>query len=135
MISQWFALGIFRVLRRKQCNSILALLAIPLLAEVDWDATYVEWFPIELKRTKFIFVPSAAEATRRRADETIVTDCGHDEIRPVTREEFADRGMSRDFADRAWNEFLEKSDIYTEYPMLKEQDRVKGYRNIRMASE
>lgn len=47
MVCQWFPIGIFRVLRRMHCTRILALLVIARLAEIDWDAISVEWFPLE----------------------------------------------------------------------------------------
>lgn len=60
---------------------------------------------------------------------------GHDEIRPVYSEQFADWGMSRDYAERPWHLFLKKGNDYTEYPILKEQERVTGYRNSAVALE
>lgn len=30
-----------------------------------------------------------------------LTDCGHDEIRTIYRDEFVDHGISRDFPERA----------------------------------
>lgn len=54
MIPQWFCMGIFRVLRRMLFNPILSLLAITLLAELDWDATRVKRFPFGYQRPKFV---------------------------------------------------------------------------------
>lgn len=45
-------------------------------------------------------------ASRRRADGTEATEGGHEKIRLVYREEFADRGMSYEFDKRAWHLFL-----------------------------
>lgn len=73
--------------------------------------------------------------TRKCADGTGGTKGGHDEIRPVYREEFADRGLSCVSTDWAWNIFLDNGEDYTEYPMLNEQDRVTSYRNNPVASE
>lgn len=67
--------------------------------------------------------------TRNRADEAGVTEGGHDEAFPVYREKFLDGSMSRRFAELAEQLFLEKKNDYTEYPILKEQDRVTGRRN------
>lgn len=53
-------------------------------------------------------------------------------LNSVNREKFADRGMSHDFSERAWDTFFEKCDDYTEYLMLVEQDRVTGYCNTPM---
>lgn len=43
--------------------------------------------------------------------------------------------MSRLFAEREWHIFYKKGDDYTEYPMLEEQDRVSGNRDIPVAPE
>lgn len=64
-----------------------------------------------------------------------MTGYGHDEIRPVCREEFADCGMSRDFAEQTLHLMLEKSDDYIVYLMLDAQDRVPGYQNSPLTSE
>lgn len=72
--------------------------------------------------------------TRRRADETEVTEKGHIEIHPIYREKFADRGMSHDFAERPCNLFLENRDDYSKYLVLHRPDRVTGYRNSLVAS-
>lgn len=45
----------FQVLRRTNCNPFLALQAIARLAKVDRNATGVEWFPLEYKRSMFFF--------------------------------------------------------------------------------
>lgn len=63
--------------------------------------------------------------TCKRADVSKVSEGGHDEIRPVYREEFANRGMSHDFAERAWHLLLKKGEDYTEYPAWEEQERVR----------
>lgn len=50
---------------------------------------------------------------RKRAHGTEVPEGGHDEIRPVYREGFADRVMSCDFNERAWHLALDKYANYT----------------------
>lgn len=55
VIRQWFAMGIFHVLRSMYFNAIFALLVIAWVVEVGWDATGVEWFPFDYKRTKIFF--------------------------------------------------------------------------------
>lgn len=97
---QWFATGFFRVLRGVHCNPTLASLAVARLAELDCDATGVEWFPFENERSQLIFILPAPGMTLKRADGTQVTDGGNDEIRPVYREKFADHRRSRDFSER-----------------------------------
>lgn len=82
-------------------NPISALLAIAWLAEVYWGATGVEWVPFEWEQTKCIFTAPVPWRTRKRANETEVSEGGHGEIRPLYREELTDRGMSRPFAERA----------------------------------
>lgn len=69
------------------------------------------------------------------ADGTEVTRGGHAEVCPIHREEFADRGMSRLFAERGWQFLLEMGDDYTMYPMLEDRDRVAGWRNSLVVSE
>lgn len=71
----------------------------------------------------------------KRANETEVSKGGHDEIHPVCREEFTDRGKSRDFAELARHLFIEKTGDYTDYPLVVEQDHVAGYRKRPVASE
>lgn len=64
-----------------------------------------------------------------------VTDCGQDEIRPVHREDFADRNLFCELSVRVCHLFLKKGDDYTEYPSLERQDRVTGSLNSLEASE
>lgn len=66
---------------------------------------------------------------------TEIGEGGNHEIRPDHREMFTDRGMARDFTERACHLCSKNSDDYTEYPMLEEQDRVTGYQNCSVASE
>lgn len=73
--------------------------------------------------------------TRKWVEGSEVDEGGHDKIRPAYREKFADRSMSRDFAERAWRLFLEKGDHYTEYRMLEEQYRVTGCPNCPVVSK
>lgn len=47
------------MLHRMHCNSIIEILAIAHLAEVDWDATDVDWFPSDYEQSRFIYIPSA----------------------------------------------------------------------------
>lgn len=56
---------------------------------------------------------------RKLADRTEVAEGVHDEIRPVYRGEFADRGTSRLFAERAWHLFFENGENFTKYSMLR----------------
>lgn len=113
-------MGIFRVLHRTNYNPILALLAIARLAEVDWDATAVEWFPFIYDQSKFIFMPPVPEMTRKCANGREVTKGGHDEVRPIYRDKFTDRCMYRFFSERDWLFCTEKGDGYTKYPILEE---------------
>lgn len=128
MIRQWFGSDIFCVLRRMCCNLILSLTAIARIAEADWDGTRMERIPFEHERAKFMIILRKSGMMSRRADGTKLTEGGHNEIRLVYREEFADRGMSRDFAERAWHRFFETADNYKKYPVSDEQNRVTGYR-------
>lgn len=96
-------MGVFHSLNRIHCDPKVALLAIARFPEVDWEATGVERFPFHYSQSKFVFIPPVAGVTRRRADRTEVTEGDHDEIRPVYREKFGYRGMSYEFAERAWH--------------------------------
>lgn len=78
-----FEMGIFRLLRRMHCNSILAILATARLAEIDWEATDVEWIPFDYEQSKFIFIRAVSGVTRTRADETEVAEGGHNKIRKI----------------------------------------------------
>lgn len=40
--------------------------------------------------------------TRKRVDGTEVFKGVHDEFRPIHREDFVDRDVSRDFGEQAW---------------------------------
>lgn len=71
--------------------------------------------------------------TCKRADGTNVTDSGQNDVRPVSRETFADRGKSNCFAERAWQFFLGKRGDY--YSVLEEQDCVTGYWDSPVISE
>lgn len=71
--------------------------------------------------------------TRKRDDGRNYIKGGHDEIRLVQREEITGRCGSRLFAERAWDDLLEKIYDYTGYPMLEELDCVTGYLNIPLA--
>lgn len=73
--------------------------------------------------------------SRIRADQIEVAKGGHIEICPGYGEDSAGRGISRDFAEQAWHLVLEKSDNYTKYPMLDEQDCDMGYRKSPVNSE
>lgn len=131
----WFAMGIFRVLCRIHCNPMLVLLAIDRLAEFDRDAKSVGCFSFEYKRSEFNFILPVPLVMRKRADVTEVSKGVCDVIRPVYREEFANPAMNRDLFERSWQLFPGKSDDYTEYPMLVEQNHVVGYWNTAVASE
>lgn len=56
-----------------RCNLILAFLTIARLAEVDWDATGIEWFPFEYERSKFISILPVSRVTRKGVDEKEAT--------------------------------------------------------------
>lgn len=73
--------------------------------------------------------------TRKTADGTEVTEGGHDEIRPIFQEEFADHGVTREIAERAWHWVLEKGADNTRYPILDEENLLMGYQNIPVASK
>lgn len=135
MVRKWFDAGIFCVLRCMHFVPILALLAIALLAKVNWDATRIKSFKFEYQRLKYIFISPVPSVTRYREDRKKHTKGGHHEICLIYCVEFADRIMFRYSADQYWNFFLEKSDDYTEYPMLEEQDRETGYWNWPVAFE
>lgn len=117
------------------CGPVLAFQSIARVVEVEWKATGVDWCPFQFSRSKFDFISPVADATRKRADGTDVTNGDHEEICPVFRKEFADRGMSYKLVERASNLFLEKKIDYTVYPMLDDQDRVTGYRSSPAVSE
>lgn len=68
-------------------------------------------------------------------DSSEVIEGGPDEIRPVHREEFADRGILHDFAEWASYLFPGKGDDYMDNLMLEEQDWSTGYWNIQVVSE
>lgn len=72
---------------------------------------------------------------RNRAEGTEITECGHDDVRPILRAEIADDGISRLSVERALQSFLETRKDYTEYPMLERQDHVTGYRNDPIVSK
>lgn len=69
------------------------------------------------------------------SDRPEISKGGHNEIRSVYREAFADHGISHYYAKRVWYRFLEKSDDYTEFSMLDALDRVTGCRSNPPASE
>lgn len=73
--------------------------------------------------------------TLNRADGTEITCDGHYKIHPVYLEESANRGVSRDFAERAWQLFLEKGDDYTKCLVLEKQDHVTRFLKSPFASE
>lgn len=115
----WFVSGsplasFFHVLCCMHCNPILAFLTSARLVEIDWDATGVERFPLKSERSKFIFILLTRGVMRKRSERTKATEGGHDEICPVYRGKFTDRGMFFDFAERARHRFFEKGDDYTE---------------------
>lgn len=58
IFQKWSEMCIFRVLRSSDCNPILVILAIVCSAEVDWEATAVEWFPLDYEQSKLIFIPA-----------------------------------------------------------------------------
>lgn len=49
MVPQWLEIGIIRMFRRMHCNLIVALIAIILIAKVDWGVNGVRWFLIDHK--------------------------------------------------------------------------------------
>lgn len=53
----------------------------------------------------------------------------------IHRGKFEDRGMSRFFAERAWQLILGTVDNYTEHPMSEEHHRMTGYRDSPVVSE
>lgn len=128
MVRQWFAMSIFRVLCRMRCISISAPLTIVLLAEaVFLHATSARKVLFQNESQKFISVTISPGVARERADKTKVTEVGHDEIRPVYQDGFADCGMSRGFAYRFWHLFIGTVDDFTKYPMLGMRDGATRY--------
>lgn len=95
----------------------------------------MKWLLLKYEQSTLGFIPPVPGKSRKRAGVTEITEGGHDAVVPVYHHEFADRGISHDFAERARHLYLEKGDDYTEYPILGRQDRVMGYRNIPVASE
>lgn len=82
-VRQWFAIDIFRVLRRMDYNSTLALLSIARLVKDYEKASDVKWFLLEHEMPKWVFVPSAPKRIRKRADGTEAGKGGLDEVRLV----------------------------------------------------
>lgn len=105
-------MGTFGVSPRMNCNQILALLAIARFVEVDWGVNGIARFPFDYELSRFTFVPPVPRVTRKLAARTEIARGGHDEVRPIYREEFADFGMSRLFAERNWQLFLQKGNDY-----------------------
>lgn len=77
---------------------MLDLRANALLALVYWDGTSVERFRFKYGQSKFTFIPATLGVACKYANETEVTESGRDEILPIYREKFTDRGMFRDSA-------------------------------------
>lgn len=96
--------------------------------------TGVKWFPFYYDLWRFDFISLLSGFTRKRLDGSAIAKGVHDEIRSIYGEEFADRGMSHDFTERASHLFLKKGDDYTKYMMLEERKRVPGYRSSPVAS-
>lgn len=120
IVREWFAMSIFRVSCCMHCKQILSLAAISRQAEVDLDATGVQLFIFWHERLELNFLPLVPGATRERAVGTEVAEGAHDEIRPIHREKFADRGISCDFHERTLFFFLEKGHEYTEHSIRAE---------------
>lgn len=114
LIRQWIATNISPVWHRMHCTSIHVLLAIARLPEVDWDGNGVEWFPFEYERERFFYICLVPGVICKDGDRTEAIMGIHNEILLVYREEFVDRGMSENFAERAWHLVLEKGDEYVE---------------------
>lgn len=85
VVFQWFYKCIFIALIRIPCNSILALLAITLFAEIACHATSVEWILFDFEQTKFIFLPCVPRLTHKRAILTEVSESGSNETYAVMK--------------------------------------------------
>lgn len=79
MVRNWFAIGIFYVLRPMHYNLLLSLLAIAWFAEVDWDSIGVDWFASGQERSNFTFILPSSRVTHERAEENKVIEGGQDE--------------------------------------------------------
>lgn len=75
---------------RMHRNTILALLAIVWLAEVDRNETGAEWILYEYVHVNFIFLFPVPLVTRRRDDRTEVTEACPNEIRRFHLEEYVE---------------------------------------------
>lgn len=70
MARSWFATCNFCVLRCMKSSLYLGFLGISLISEIDWDATGVGWFSLDIERSKFIFMPLAPGVARKHTDKT-----------------------------------------------------------------
>lgn len=78
MIHKCFEMDIFPMFHRMQRNPILDFRAIALLAEDDWDATSIEWFPFDSEQSRFVFILPVLGVTRKLAGGMEVNNGGHD---------------------------------------------------------
>lgn len=92
-----FASDIFRVLQSLHSTPTLAVRQPAWLAQIDLDAASIEWYPFPYERLIFNFLSPALGVNRKCANETNVTNGGHDEIGAVYRGEFTNQCVVRDF--------------------------------------
>lgn len=69
LVHRCFVIGIFCFLRHMHFNPILAHQVITRLAEVDWDATGVEWFSFEYEQPKSFSIHRSSGSRRKSAHE------------------------------------------------------------------
>lgn len=106
-MKSWYKLELLRLIRDMEVDSVLAFVAVGRLTKVDWDALGdQEWFPYKYAEGKFVVLPSKLPMVRRNSNGLKVREGGEPEVKPKYRVEFANRGMSIEFARLAWRRYF-----------------------------
>lgn len=79
-------------------------------------------FPYDYAGGWIVVYPAETPMVRRSAGGTLDEEGGHPEIRPTYCTDFAERGMSMEFARSAWRRFFADGTDFTAIPTLAEQD-------------
>lgn len=123
LIGQWFLPGLFAILRDMYVDPVLALLAIARCAEVNWDAKPdLDWFRYKYDQAMISVLPALAPFRRVSASDERIEDGGTPMRIPVNHPGFANRGMSKAYARKAWKCFTDTCEYLTVLPMLADQD-------------